>query len=75
MSEQTIEHGHIGDGPRRITRKLRERIAALEADNAALRGLLREFAERSDDCIICGDWMSAHAADCRLDAALEDTDD
>ena len=52
-----------------------EELIKEQAKNAALRGLLQDFAERSDDCIICGDWMSAHAADCRLDAALtEDTD-
>ena len=52
------------------------RVTALEADNAALRKLLREATD-DHPCYICGGWgPDNHAADCRLDAALtEDTDD
>ena len=49
----------------------------LEADNAALRGLLRELTDPSDvRCPVCKRYRwtdsAAHTDDCRLDAALEE---
>ena len=75
MSAHTAtEYGRIGDDM--ITRKLRKRVAALEADNAALRKLLREVAITGGGfCRVCRERVDVdgpHAADCRLGAALKE---
>ena len=69
---QTTRYGHVGDGARRVARRLRDRNRKLRADNAALRDMLGESLEGRDYCWMCDKYTDDHLSDCRLAALLED---